>query len=103
VSPRIFLHRWQFDALIATLGPHSDDFLLDVWLDDLNHRIAGQALPRDPWKFVQSELHAEIARRGLSVASESAPAPQNKRIAGLKTGGEAFLRRVAAANRRDQE
>ncbi len=103
VSPRIFLHRWQFDALIATLGPHSDDFLLDVWLDDLNHRIAGQALPRDPWKFVQSELHAEIARRGLSVAAESAPAPQNKRIAGLKTGGDAFLRRVAAAKERDQE
>ncbi len=100
---RIFLHRWQQDALISTLGPFSDDFGLDEWLDGLNTRISGGALPRDPWKFVQAELHAEIARRGLAVAVESAPAPQNKRIAGLMTGGEAFLRRVAAAKGRDKE
>ncbi len=100
---RIFLHRWQLESLIATLGPLSDDFGLDSWIDGLNTQISGRALPRDPWKFVQAELHAEITRRGLAVASESAPAPQNKRIAGLMAGGEAFLRRVAAAKGRDQE
>ncbi len=91
---RIFLHRWQIDSLISTLGPHSDNFDLDVWIDGLNTQISGRALPRDPWKFVQSELHAEIARRGLAVAEESAAAPTNKRIAGLMAGGEAFLKRA---------
>ena len=70
---RLFLHRWQIDALIDTLGPHADMFELDGWLDDLNRRIAAQALPRDPWKFVQAELHAEILTRGLAVALEAAP------------------------------
>lgn len=94
-SGRIYLHRWQLENLISTLGPHSDDFGLDDWLERINERIAGQALPRDPWKFVQAELHAEIARRGLAVAEASTAAPTNKRIAGLMAGGEAFLKRVA--------
>lgn len=92
---RIFLHRWQLDALIDTLGPHAADFGLDGWLDALNANIADKALPRDPWKFVQSELHAELQRRGLAVAEETAAQPTNKRIAGLVAGGEAFLRRQA--------
>ncbi len=71
---RIYLHRWQLESLIATLGPHSDDFGLDDWLEVLNARIAGQALPRDPWKFVQGELHAEIANRGLATAAPRAGA-----------------------------
>lgn len=73
-SGRIFLHNWQQLALVDIVGPHADVFLLDQFLDDLNQKIAGSALPRDPWKFVQNELHAELKRRGLSVA-ESTPVP----------------------------
>lgn len=92
---RIFLHNWQQLALVDIVGPHVDVFALDEFLDDLNRKIARSALPRDPWKFVQSELHAELQRRGLAVAEETAAQPTNKRIAGLVAGGEAFLRRQA--------
>lgn len=99
-SGRIFLHHWQQLALVDIVGPHADVFPLDEFLDDLNRKIAGAALPRDPWKFVQDELHAELKRRGLAVA-EAAAAPGNKRIAGLVAGGEAFLRRVAEQRERE--
>jgi len=89
---RIFLHRWQLDALINTLGPHAEDFGLDEWLDELS-RSAG-VLPTDRWAWVQGHLEAEVKRRGLSV-SEAPAAPTNKRIAGLMAGGEAFLKRAA--------
>jgi hypothetical protein len=73
---RIFLHRWQVESLIATLGPHSDTFNLDVWLDDLNAQIATRALPRNPWKFVQEALHAEVRRRGLDAVADVSARPQ---------------------------
>jgi len=86
---RLFLHRWQLDALIDTLGPHADTFELDGWLDDLNRRIAAQALPQDPWKFVQAELHAEIVARGLSVALEAAPpSALDLAVAAFMKGGQ---------------
>lgn len=91
-SRRIFLHRWQIDALIDTLGPHAADFALDEWLDALSHRA--EVLPKDRWAWVQAELHAEVQRRGLPVAA-TAETTTNKRIAGLVAGGEAFLRRAA--------
>jgi hypothetical protein len=69
---RIFLHRWQQDALVDIIGPHVDVFALDEFLDNLNAKIATAALPRDPWKFVQSELHSELSRRGLAVAEVAA-------------------------------
>ncbi len=72
---RIFLHRWQVESLIATLGPHSDAFNLDVWLDDLNALIATRALPRNPWKFVQEALHAEVQRRGLDAVADVSARP----------------------------
>lgn len=65
---RIFLHRWQLDSLIDTLGGLADTFDLDVWLDELNRSLDGKVMPRDPWKWVQGQLHAEIARRGLPTA-----------------------------------
>lgn len=90
---RIFLHRWQLDELIATLGAHAAGFALDEWLDDLSRRP--DVLPADRWSWVKAELQAEVRRRGLPVAATQA-APTNKRIAGLVRGGEAFLRSVAA-------
>lgn len=94
---RIFLHRWQLDELIATLGAHAAGFALDEWLDDLSRRP--DVLPANRWAWVKAELQAEVQRRGLPVATAPA-APTNKRIAGLMAGGEAFLRRVAEAESR---
>ena len=96
---RIYLHRWQLDKLIDTLGPHAADFALDDWLEALNGSIADKALPRDPWKFVEDALHRELQRRGLTVAESTPAAPTNKRIAGLVAGGEAFLKRAAEGRR----
>lgn len=98
-SGRIFLHRWQLDALIDTLGPHAVDFALDEWLDALSQRAG--VLPKDRWTWVQAELDAEVRRRGLPVATAEPAAPTNKRIAGLMAGGEAFLRRVAEQKARE--
>lgn len=95
---RIFLHRWQIDNLIDVIGPHVDVFALDEFLDGVNASLADKALPRDPWKFVQDALHAELQRRGLTVA-ETTATPTNKRIAGLVAGGEAFLKRAAEGRR----
>lgn len=90
---RIDLHRWQLDALIATLGPHAADFQLDEWVMSLSAREV--TIPRGQmWAWVQAEFEAEIRRRGLPVAQPTNAAPTNKRIAGLITGGEAFLKRV---------
>lgn len=91
-SRRVFLHRWQLDALIDTLGPHAADFGLDEWLDGLSRR--SEVLPKDRWAWVQGELHAEVVRRRLPVAAAATVTPTNKRIAGLVAGGNAFLSRV---------
>ena len=96
-TARVYLHRWQLESLIATLGPHAADFGLDTWIDGLSALAdrQGVVLPRDKvWPWVQAELASEVQRRGLPVASTT-PAespPTNKRIAGLIKGGEAFLR-----------
>ena len=78
---RIFLHRWQVDELINILGPHAEDFGLDVWLDELS-RSAG-VLPKDRWAWVQAQLDAEVRRRGLLV--ESPPAVAGKQTTRLAT------------------
>lgn len=88
---RIFLHRWQVDALIDTLGPHAEGFGLDAWLDALS-RTPG-VLPKDRWAWVQAQLDAEVRARGLPIADTPATAPTHKRIAGLMAGGQAFLDR----------
>ena len=71
---RIFLHRWQLDELIATLGEYAAGFELDVWLDELSRRQG--VLPADRWAWVKAELQAEVLRRGLPVAA--APQAQSK-------------------------
>ncbi len=68
---RIFIHHWQLQQLISTLGPHADDFRLDVWVDGLSALADSRrlTLPKeDVWPWVQAELRAEIQRRGLPVA-----------------------------------
>ena len=83
-SGRLFLHRWQLDALIATLGDHARDFGLDDWLDALSRKPG--VLPADRWAWVQAELHAEVKRRGLPVAAAGG-GPTSLEVA------EALLRR----------
>lgn len=94
---RIFLHAWQQHALVTALGPHAESFDLDVWLDTLSATADAQGVTfpnKDVrWAWVQAQLEDECRRRGLPVASGQ-PAVTNKRIDGLKRGGEAFLRRV---------
>mgnify|MGYP007071595943 FL=1 len=75
---RLFLHRWQLEALIDALGPHAESFDLDVWIDGLTRKADAQGLTfptkESRWTWVQSELKAEIERRGLPVAgATSAP------------------------------
>lgn len=71
-SGRIFLHRWQLEALIDALGPHAEGFDLDVWIDGLTAEADAQGVtfPRkeDRWTWIQSALAAEITRRGLPIA-----------------------------------
>jgi hypothetical protein len=67
----MFLHRWQVDALIDTLGPHASAFGLDVWIDGLDRQQTGIVLPRDRWAWVQQQLESEIVKRELG----SAPRP----------------------------
>jgi hypothetical protein len=78
---RIFLHRWQQDALISTLGDYAETFELDVFLDQLNTKLAGKALPKDVWPLVKAELDAEIRRRGLAVAEPPQLGKQSTRLA----------------------
>ena len=97
---RIFLHRWQLESLIDTLGPHAEAFGLDAWVGGLTALADGQGvtLPKARvWDWVQAELVKEIQARGLPIASTETPvsAPKNKRIAGLVAGGQAFLNRRA--------
>jgi len=73
---RIYLHRWQIDDLIATLGPHADAFALDEWIDGLTAKLntQGLVLTKDQrWPWVQAELTKEIQIRRLPVASVSTP------------------------------
>ena len=92
---RIFLHRWQLDALIDTLGPHAEGFGLDEWILSLSNSVDVLPAGGDRWAWIQAQLEAEVRRRHLPVATADA-APTNKRISGLVAGGEAFLRRNQA-------
>jgi hypothetical protein len=56
------LHRWQLDALIASLGPHATDFDLDAWVMALSKLADERLLVLDRktlWPWVQAELKAE--------------------------------------------
>ena len=80
---RIDLHRWQTEALIASLGPLAADFDLDAWILGLSALADERRLVLDRktlWPWVQSELRAECERRGLAVAgSTSGPVGSRRR------------------------
>lgn len=72
---RIALHRWQLDALIASLGPHADAFDLDAWVLGLSAIADARGLVLDRktlWPWVQAEFREECARRRLPMAEAEA-------------------------------
>ena len=69
---RIFLHRWQVEALIESLGPHAAGFDLDAWilgLSALSDREGLYLKKTVVWPWVQAKLTEEVERRGLPVAT----------------------------------
>lgn len=94
---RIFVHGWQQHSLVAALGPHAEGFHLDEWLDGLTALADanGVTFPNKDvrWAWIQAQFTEEVRRRGLPVATADS-ATTNKRIDGLRRGGEAFLQRV---------
>ncbi len=92
--PRLSVFPWMVDDLLNMLGPHSITFDLDAFLLRLD--TSNTVLPAQRWPWLRQQVEAECRRRGLM----DAPAPTNKRIAGLMAGGEAFLRRVAESEAR---
>lgn len=74
---RLFLHRWQLDSLIASLGPHVDHFDLDEWIVGLSETADRDGLvleKKTVWPWVQSKLAEEVRLRGLPVARPVAAA-----------------------------
>lgn len=77
---RIFLHRWQVDALISTLGPHASTFGLDTWVCSLSALADSKGLileKKGVWGWVQGQFIEEIARRGLPIAGAAPSADDN--------------------------
>lgn len=97
---RLFLHRWQLDALIDALGPHAAGFELDVWLEGLTAKADAQGLTfptRDArWAWVQAELAAECLRRGLPVAGAAAPRESRGRVVPAVDATAALLAELKA-------
>lgn len=98
-SDRFAVFEWQLDELGRVLGPHLNDFDLHAFFDDLSQksRADGLVIPKEKlWEWLQSQVLSEARRRGLPIATVEQTVPTNKRIAGLVTGGEAFLKRNQA-------
>lgn len=72
---RIVLHRWQLDALIASLGPHAEQFNLDAWVMGLSAVADERGLVLDRktlWPWVQAQFREECQRRQLPTADGEA-------------------------------
>lgn len=96
VGHRIKVWRWQIEKVMQALGDQLDVFgPLDDWWQELDGRNDG--VIRDNWAYIWASTLREAERRGCAFADTSVPgAPQNKRIAGLVAGGQAFLNRRQA-------
>lgn len=89
---RIFLHRWQLDALIDMLGAHADGFALDEFLDTLTRKAAGMVLTKETtWPWVQAELTRECERRGLPLIAVAPVVAPSRKTAAMQAGMRAFL------------
>ena len=84
--------------MVGHLGNHAVAFDLDAFLQRLD--ASGDVLPAKLWPWLLEMVLAEASRRGMQPATPASTTPSSKRIAGLVTGGHAFLRRVAEAEAR---
>lgn len=73
---RLFIHRWQVEHFVNALGAHAAGFELDKWLLDVSAQSESLVLAGpERWTWLQAQFAAEVARRGLPVATApSAPA-----------------------------
>lgn len=97
---KLTVFEWMFDDLDRMLTPHTEAFDLHEWFFTLDKRCVdtGDVPPdRDSGAWLKAATLREAQRRGLPlrVATAEPTAPQNKRIAGLVAGGQAFLNRRA--------
>lgn len=95
VGQKLTIFEWMLDDCLKTLGTLGSEFDLHEWFFALDAKAvnANLVIPkRDGGAWLQSQLVAEAQRRGLPLQMATAE-PQNKRIAGLVAGGNAFLNR----------
>lgn len=77
---RIFLHRWQEDALIASLGSQTATFDLDEFVFTLSQLADAQGLiieRKNVWLWVQAQFSEEVKRRGLPIAGAEPSADES--------------------------
>lgn len=91
---RLRVFRWMVEQLTASVG--AADFDLEDWLLRLeaDTKLVIPADDKERWKWLQTAFDHELRSRGLMT--DAPQAPTNKRVAGLVTGGNAFLRRNQA-------
>jgi hypothetical protein len=71
-SDRFVVFEWQLDELARMLGPHTHQFDLHGFFDDLTQRSRrdGLVIPKTlVWDWLQAQMLAEARRRGLPMAS----------------------------------
>ena len=96
---RLRIFAWMVDDITQMLGHFSESFDLDRYLLELDGSAG--VLPAKLWPWLKELVSAEAARRGMRP--DAVPAPvENKRIAGLIAGGEAFLRMQAERRARGE-
>lgn len=69
---RFVVFDWQLDDLSRLLGPHLNDFELDLWFPSLDAAtvISGEAVPqRDGGQWLQARCLEEAERRGISIGN----------------------------------
>jgi len=72
---RFAVHRWQVDELISMLGAQVEAFDLDEWLMTGAAARADEEVAIIPnwWEWLKAETLHEARRRGLPLATPSAP------------------------------
>ena len=99
VSERFTVFEWQFDELSKMLGPHFEAFGLDEFFDALGRQATADGLvllKADRWDWLQSQVLAEVKRRGLPMASA---VPVRDKAAENRAQDERILAEIQEARR----
>jgi len=66
---RLTVFEWMLDDLLRMLGPHGEDFGLDLWFWDADQRAMKETVVvSDWWPWLKAATQAEAQRRGLPIA-----------------------------------